>query len=110
MNTYLEFRGKCKELSEAAVAQDPTLTLVRGHYVCPFWGEQEHWWCVTPDGAIVDPSVAQFPTKGAGADYVPFDGTVKCARCGKTILEDDAMFEGNYAFCSPLHLMRFVGL
>ena len=34
---YTKFRGKCKQMSEEAVAADPTLRLVRGHYFCPFW-------------------------------------------------------------------------
>jgi hypothetical protein len=53
---YLTHRGKCKEMSEAAVAADPTLTLVRGHYFCTLWGEQAHWWCKRQDGIIVDPT------------------------------------------------------
>lgn len=110
MTNYMQFRGKCKELSEAAVEQDPTLKLVRGHYICPMWGKQPHWWCVKPDGTIVDPSVDQFPTKGIAADYVPFDGAVKCAECGKTMQEHEARFESNYAFCSTVCKMRFVGL
>jgi hypothetical protein len=42
---YIEFRGRCKELSEKAVAADPSLTLVRGYYFCPIWCiEEQHWW------------------------------------------------------------------
>lgn len=44
---YLKFRGKCKELSEEACRKDSTLTLVRGHYFCPFWNTEEpHWWTI----------------------------------------------------------------
>lgn len=51
MSDYMKFRGQCKKLSEAAVAADPTLTLVRGHYFCPIWNtEEQHWWTVRPDG------------------------------------------------------------
>lgn len=35
---YAKYRGKCKEMSEEAVAQDPSLRLVRGYYHCPFSG------------------------------------------------------------------------
>lgn len=50
MSDYLKFRGKCKELSEAACAEDPSLALVRGHYYCPIWNVTEpHWWTVRPD-------------------------------------------------------------
>jgi len=109
MGDYRQFRGKCKEMSEAAIEQDPTLKLVRGHYHCPFWGEQPHWWCETPDGKIVDPSAKQFPSKGVGV-YVPFNGVVECAECGKEMPEAEALFESNYAFCSSRCLLRFVGL
>lgn len=107
---YKAFRGRCKELSEAACANDPTLTLVRGHYFCPLWGSEEpHWWCVAPGGRIHDPSKEQFPSKGMGI-YTPFNGTVECSECGKEMAEKDARFDGNYAFCSTACHMRFVGL
>lgn len=110
MNNYLEFRGRCKELSEAACAADASLTMVRGHYFCPIWNRDEpHWWCVRPDGTIHDPSKLQFPSRGLGI-YQPFDGFVECAECGKEIHEDDAQFESRYAFCSTKCHMRFVGL
>ncbi len=109
MTDYRQFRGKCKELAEAAVAHDPSLKLVRGHYHCPFWGEQPHWWCEASDGKVVDPSARQFPSKGFG-DYVPFNGMVACAECGKGMREEEARFESNYAFCSTRCLLRFVGL
>lgn len=107
---YLKYRGKCRELSEAACASDPTLTLVRGHYYCPIWNTTEpHWWAVKPDGTIVDPTKRQFPSKGMG-DYTPFSGIVACAECGKPVKEEHARFDSNYAFCSSLCNMRFVGL
>ena len=97
---YATYRGKCKELAEEAVKNDPSLRLVRGWYHCPLWGKQAHWWAQTPDGAIVDPSVKQFPTAGAGATYQEFDGTVECEYCGKSILLDDAYREGRHVYCS----------
>lgn len=107
---YARYRGKCKEMSMAAVTADPTLTLVRGHYHCILWGEQPHWWTVRADGSVFDPSAAQFPSKGMG-EYVPFDGTVSCAECGKEMREEDVTCaEGNYAFCSTACALRFVGL
>lgn len=105
-------QGKCKELSEAAVKADPTLTLVRGHYICPMWGARAHWWTTRTDGSIHDPTVNQFPTRGVGAEYVPFDGIVTCAECGKEFEEGAGVFDGNghYGFCSTGCNMRFVGL
>lgn len=106
---YLKYRGKCREMSEEAVKADPTLTLVRGHYECPFWGSQPHWWTVRPDGTIFDPTVLQFPSAGMGK-YVPFDGMVKCAQCTKEMKEEDADFDGKYAFCSNTCHGIFIGV
>lgn len=107
---YMKYRGKCKEFSELACAENPNLTMVRGHYYCPIWNRNEqHWWCVDQDGTIHDPTKQQFPSNGLG-EYVPFDGHVTCDNCSKQILEDEARFEGRYAFCSTACVMRFVGL
>jgi hypothetical protein len=110
MSDYMEFRGKCKELSEAACLDDPTLKLVRGHYYCPIWNsEEQHWWTVKEDGTIYDPSKAQFPSKGLGT-YTEFSGMVECSECGKEMKEEDASFDSNYAFCSYKCHGRFVGV
>lgn len=106
---YLKYRGKCKEMSEAAVAADPSLTLVRGHYECPWWGSQAHWWTVHPDGSIFDPTKDQFPSKGVGK-YVPFDGKVYCAECDSETTEDKAFPYGNYMFCQERCAAHFVGV
>lgn len=63
---YIQFRGKCKEMSQELVKADPSLTLVRGHYHCPIWGKQAHWWVNDEDGNIIDPTARQFPSKGNG--------------------------------------------
>ncbi len=92
MNTqesdYNKYRGKCKELSELACAEDPTLTLVRGYYYDPQWGEQPHWCTKRQDGSIYDPTKDQFPSKGLG-EYIEFDGFYACEQCGKRIAEKD---------------------
>lgn len=108
---YERYRGKCKEMSEALVAQDPTLTLVRGHYLCPIWGEQPHWWCKKSDGTVVDPTKDQFPSRGCG-EYVEFDGIIHCSNCGKEMREDvdEIDHESNYAFCSYACHGQFVGV
>ena len=97
-------------MSEAALLAAPTLTLVRGHYYCPVWNiEEPHWWCVKPDGTIVDPTALQFGSKGLGI-YTPFDGIVPCSECGKPMSDEEAIFASNYAFCSNRCYGRFVGL
>lgn len=106
---YGTYRGKCKEMSEALIAANPALSLMRGHYYCPSWGEQPHWWAKRSDGTIIDPTKDQFPSKGHG-EYVEFDGTIECSNCGKAMQEDDADISGNYAFCSYLCHGQFVGV
>ena len=110
-SNYMKYRGKCKQFSEFAVFVDPTLKLIRGHYHCPIWGEQPHWWTVRPDGSIYDPTVKQFPSGGCG-DYVEFDGIVNCFECGKKVPEEQAiiMGNGNYAVCSDSCAMSLIGL
>lgn len=110
LTDYQKYRGKCREMSEAACAADPSLRLVRGHYFCPIWNtEEQHWWTVRPDGQIFDPTKDQFPSKGMGI-YTEFNGVVECAECGKEVLEKDARIDGRYTFCSTRCNMRFVGL
>lgn len=107
---YMKYRGKCKEFCEAAIKEDPSLTMVRGHYYCPIWNTDEpHWWTVREDGTIHDPTAKQFGSGGQGT-YTPFDGTVECSECGKKMKEEEADIEGNYCFCSTKCHMRFVGL
>lgn len=110
VENYKKYRGKCKEFCEELIKTDSTLQLVRGYYYCPYWGKQAHWWCVKPDGTIVDPTVKQFPSNGIGAYYEPFDGTIECAQCGKVVKEEEAHINGNYGCCSYQCAMRLVGL
>ena len=99
MSEYIKYRGNCKEFALKAIQEDPSLTLVRGYYWCPFSNKKEqHWWCKRPDGTIHDPSKLQFLSKGLG-EYTEFDGFVECAQCGATILEQDASFQGRYPLC-----------
>lgn len=109
MTDYMQYRGRCKELSEQAVSVDPSLRLVRGYYHCPIWGRQDHWWAVRQDGTIHDPSARQFPSKGIG-EYEEFSGIFECANCGKEIEEADAIPYGCYAFCSSECVGAFVGV
>src|ERR1019366_7112369 len=99
MSDYLEYRGKCKELVNAACVADPTLRVVRGFYHCPLWGKQAHWWAVKPDGTIIDPTVKQFPTKGVGAEYEEFNGQIECEYCHKELAEFDRYMYDHHIYC-----------
>ncbi|SRR6266478_7141656 len=107
---YLKFRGKCQQMSEAAIAADPTLKLVQGWYYCPIWNrEEEHWWTVRPDGSIFDPTARQFPSAGKGI-YREYIGIFVCAECGKEYPEAEDNLQGRYHCCSYHCAGRLVGL
>lgn len=107
---YIKYRGKCREYCEAAIKEDPTLTIVRGHYFCPMWNtDEQHWWCVKPDGTIVDPTARQFPSKGHGV-YTPFNGYITCEECSKEVAEANAYIQGCHTFCSSKCFARCVGI
>ena len=80
-------RGRCFELAYELHLKFPELEITKGHYRCPAWGDQPHWWCVTPSGEIIDPTSGQFPSAGSG-EYVPWpegapEPTGKCPNCGE---------------------------
>lgn len=85
--------GTCAEVTEAMADAFPELTRVRGHYHCPIWGERAHWWLKTPDGKIVDPTAAQFPSRGQFTYVEWIDGqeepTGKCPNCGELCYKGD---------------------
>lgn len=108
---YARYRGKCLEMSNAAVKADPTLRLARGYYVCPFWGRQAHWWTVRPDGSIYDPSVLQFPSAGGGATYEEITEDIfPCEQCGKPTHVEEATIDGHHLFCSTDCYRQCVGV
>jgi len=80
-----EAYGTCKEVTRQMAEDFPELARVRGHYYDWAWGERAHWW-LTLDGKIIDPTAAQFPSKGKG-EYVPWEEgapepTGMCPNCG----------------------------
>jgi len=101
-------RGKCKEMSEALCVLHDDLTLVRGYYHCLFWGKQEHWWCVKPNGDIVDLTIGQFPS--STGTYEEFDGSFDCEECGLAVSGKDAIPCGRFVVCSDKCALRLVGL
>ena len=89
--------GKCKEITEQMAKKHPELTRVRGHYHCPIWGKRAHWWLKDEQGNIVDPTAAQFPSRGGGKyeewDESKIEPTGKCLDCGGDAFNGDT-------FCS----------
>lgn len=85
--------GQCAEITARMAADFPELTRVRGHYYCHTWGERAHWWLVTLDSTIVDPTAQQFPSKGLGI-YEPWaegaqEPTGLCMNCGAYCYDGD---------------------
>ena len=109
MSDYTEYRGKCKEFVDKLVDENTMLTPVRGWYICPIWGRQEHWWAIDETGKIIDPTAKQFPSKGIG-EYVPLNGSYTCEQCGKEVKEENAIPMGNYVCCSDICARRLVGV
>ena len=109
MDDYRRFRGKCREAAEELARTNPGWRVVRGTYVCPVWGEQNHWWCEDQNGKVHDPTCRQFPSKGLG-EYCEFTGWLRCAVCVKEIKEEEAIGMGSYPVCSDACALRLVGL
>lgn len=94
-------RGTCKKATSEMVKEFPELRQAAG-FVDVHWGTEEHFWCVAPDGTIVDPTEAQYGPVGV-IHYEELDlnnpedvkriPTGKCPNCG------EPSFEHRY-FCS----------
>lgn len=86
--------GRCKEVTEEMKTAFPELERVRGHVHMPCIPERGHWWLVTNDGTIIDPTVSQFSDPnyiyGGGKkpiEYEPLPDDFeepkgKCMECG----------------------------
>lgn len=80
--------GECWDVCSRMVAEDHTLTLVRGWYDDPVWGAREHWWLKRQDGTILDPTSEQFPAGGITDFYRAFQGLYPCEQCGEDTPEE----------------------
>jgi len=60
-------RLKCEVYSKKMNNFFPELILKSGFYIDQYWGRQKHYWLVTKDKVIIDPTAQQFPTKGKGS-------------------------------------------
>jgi hypothetical protein len=76
----------------------PELRVACGFCLCT-WGKDQHWWCVAPDGTVVDPTKSQFHAVFGYEEVDPNDPATRnrvpsgvCMDCG------DAVFNGN-TFC-----------
>jgi hypothetical protein len=77
--------GKCDEYTLKMQAVFPELTRMKGFYHCPIWGQRTHWWLITDFGEVVDPTKAQFPSKGT-CEYeelldIELEDRLPCGKC-----------------------------
>lgn len=80
-------RGMCCDYSLAMSRAFPELRVAKGWYIDLFCVPHQHWWCVTPDGIIVDPTVAQFLMGGTYKEYTGEEPTSRCLNCGALIFD-----------------------
>jgi hypothetical protein len=73
-------RGRCGSATQEMVESFPELRRVPG------WASAvEHWWCETPEGEIVDPTVSQFDGDEVSyKEWKPGDEVRvgRCMNCG----------------------------
>lgn len=110
-NNIVDSYGKCAEKTAEMQRVFPELKRIRGHYVCPLGGRRQHWWLLTAEGEIIDPTASQFLDKGKCGEYIPWDEgqrepVGKCLNCGELIYNSGL-------FCSDncrIESLRLYGL
>jgi hypothetical protein len=91
--------GQCQQWVTRMQDAFPELRIVRGHvrpYGVKIVGKPHgypHWWLITPDGQIIDPTREQFPW--VRLTYEPWDEsqnepTGKCLHCGEYCYNSEA--------------------
>jgi hypothetical protein len=108
-----DVRARCESATRAMLEVFPELRRVRGFYYDAMWGARTHWWCVAPDGSIVDPTSRQFPSQGAGHYQEWREGdeepSGRCLGCGDYIFESR---RGGSFVCGPAcewEVARYLG-
>lgn len=82
--------GKCSAACNEMILVFPELKIIRGHVYDAYWGKRGHFWLVTEDGKIIDPTRGQFPARSI--QYEAWDPSVpvrvgKCMECGVEIFK-----------------------
>jgi hypothetical protein len=71
---------QCAEATAAMIDAFPMLRRVRGHVMIGI-DFRPHWWCVTPEGEIIDPTVHQWSAPPVFYDAMPEDSEEPCGKC-----------------------------
>ena len=84
-----DVRCACERATLDMVERFPELRRVPGHVRFVVGGGAAHWWCVTADGTVVDPTANQFlEFHGGIARYEEWVGPLpsgKCPNCGEYV-------------------------
>lgn len=87
--SYESAYGNCADATSEMIAEFPELRRVSGFYYAALWGRREHFWCISPDGEVIDPTAVQFPCKGNGAYEEVTDPSLiptgRCLDCGEDV-------------------------
>lgn len=109
--------GRCSSATSEMVAAFPELTRVGGWVLTGFGAELEHFWCVTADGEVVDPTATQFQDMGQGGviDYRAFEPgdevrVGRCMDCGADIYRRVSALDGGgrASFCDEACELAFI--
>lgn len=90
--------GLCADATRRMVVAFPELKRVAGTAYSAM-RTTEHWWCVAPDGTVVDPTARQFSGCGV-VEYVPWKPgdevrVGRCMNCGEDIYERVESLQGS---------------
>jgi hypothetical protein len=82
-------RGACARGTSEMIKAFPELKRAAGWVYGPKMPPTEHFWCVTRDGAIVDPTALQFTGPLNYREFQPGDKVCvgRCMNCGDYIYE-----------------------
>ena len=89
--------SQCAEATIKMSLEFPELRRVRGYALVGI-DFRAHWWCVTPDGTIVDPTMQQWTLTPLQYDAIPDDTEEphgKCYECGSLLFRskgDDSYY------------------
>lgn len=101
--------GFCYEYTHRMASAFPELRTASGYYCAPNEGEIPHWWCVAPDGSVVDPTAGQFQHQGGS--YVEKQPGEGCLRCGNVGFGGVLIFGiCNKCWLSGVHRSVFEGV
>jgi hypothetical protein len=80
-------RGRCASATAEMVEAFPELRRVAGWVFGAKTPPTEHFWCVTPDASIVDPTASQFSGELTYREFQPGDSVCvgRCMNCGDYI-------------------------